>query len=908
MKNTKWAIGVVLYTGKESKIVLNSQKGQGKQSHLEEFVNYLIGFIFISQLIICVILGALNSGWNSYYLVNENSYIGKRENSALSGLIAFFSYLLLLNTMIPISLIVTIEMVKYFQGYFMNNDVKMFSNAKDKFVKVNSCSLNEELGQIKYIFSDKTGTLTANKLEFKAAVIGHEIYGVNEKMEELHRRETYKSGGKGQLYIYSFPTDQIKKFITQTGRSYENVYIPSSTGVVQLKIENQKDIVEHYLYNLSVNQTCFVEIKKPKQKVTNRHKSLKNDLNNIMNKDRVETMIPLKEVAENPENVSENINSIFDITSIQYKGENPDEIIFVDTARHLGFVYLGGDDTVANLKIMRGENGTNFGENIQIEILKILEFSSTRGMMSTIVRHHNKLFLYSKGGDKKINALLSTKFPQPFLLNVKEKALKLSEKGLRVLWIAMKMIDESEFNQWNMDFEYGLKNLTQEDEINEFKYLHYKTIENGLILIGCTAVEDKLQENVPEVIKEMQTAGINVWVLTGDNLATARNIGIMCKLLPNEMEIYEINDDINKFKEKVNPDNDPQIFTEDAIKIARMKIKKFEDKHREVYLETNTEEYLCKKSIILVGLEKMLANYRQSEIRNQSTLRGILVESEMLRMLLPNENYMDVKYYGHPLAKYFLDLTLNSQAVVCCRVAPKQKALVVRMIKKNIVGAITLSIGDGANDVSMIKEADVGIGIFGEEGTQAAMSSDYAIGEFQCLRRLVLYHGRLNYLRIAEMIIYFFYKNFIFTIPQLLFAFYSAFSGQTVFDDYFISFYNLFFTALPLLFKALLEQDLIDLSEEYPEKKSKFQTDTMKGYISNHIPYTYYKGRESLLFNFNIFFDSITVAFLHSFLVFFSIEYFFFQTTLTYDGFTSDIWTISEVQFTSIIMVTFSII
>jgi magnesium-transporting ATPase (P-type) len=498
---------------------------------------------------------------------------------------------------------------------------------------------------------------------------------------------------------------------------------------------------------------------------------------------------------------------------------------------------------------------------------------------------------------------MSKEFPQPFYDSVKERALKLSEKGLRVLWIGMKMIDPREFEEWNTEFEAGLKNLTNEDEINAFKYKHYKTLEQGLILIGCTAVEDKLQENVPETIKEMQTAGVNVWVLTGDNLATARNIGIMCKLLPPDMEIYEINDDINKFKDKVNPSNDPAIFTEEKIKAAKKKIKDFEDRYREVYLDTNTDEYLDKKSIIYVGLEKMLQDYHASEARSQSQLRGVLVESDMLRMLLPNENFQDVKYYGHPLARYFLDLTLNSQAVVCCRVAPKQKALVVRMIKKNIEGAITLSIGDGANDVSMIIEADVGVGIYGEEGTQAAMASDYAIGEFQCLKRLVLYHGRLNYLRIAEMILYFFYKNFLFTIPQFFFGFQSCFSGQTVFDDYFVSLYNLIFTALPLLFKALLEQDVIELSSEFPESKEKFETGILKDYVSNNIPYTYYIGRESLLFNLDSFLLNILVAFLQSIIVYYCIEYFLFQNTLTSDGFTSDIWTVSQVQFTAIILV-----
>jgi phospholipid-translocating P-type ATPase (flippase) len=844
-------------------------------------------------------MGALNAGWNSANGTTSQYYLGSPLNSALSGLIAFFTFLLLLNTMIPISLIVSIEMVKYFQGFFMNNDVLMYSKVKEKFVKVNSCSLNEELGQIKYIFSDKTGTLTANRLEFKASVIGEETYGMDLSMPLLKRQTTFTSGNRGQRYDYSFPTDQIKKYLNQSGRTYDNVFIPSSSGKIQLKIENQKDVVEHYLYNLSCNQTCFVELKKNK----NNNPPISEDDQNKTNRNLLKKENEVNAIFNKTAKEDNNPQTIDDITALQYKGENPDEIVFVDTARHLGFVYLGGDETVANLKIMRGENGTNIGENTQVQILKILEFSSTRGMMSTITKHHGNIFLYAKGGDKKLDALMSKNFPQPFYDSVKERALKLSEKGLRVLWIGMKMIDPREFDDWNKQFEAGLKNLTNEDEINAFKYKQYKTLEEGLILIGCTAVEDKLQENVPETIKEMQTAGVNVWVLTGDNLATAKNIGIMCKLLPPEMEIYEINDDINKFKDKVNPSNDASVFTDEKIKAAKKKIKDFEDKYREVYLDTNTDEYLDKKSIICVGLEKMIQDYRASEARSQSQLRGVLVESDMLRMLLPNENFQDVKYYGHPLARYFLDLTLNSQAVVCCRVAPKQKALVVRMIKKNIEGAITLSIGDGANDVSMIIEADVGVGIYGEEGTQAAMASDYAIGEFQCLKRLVLYHGRLNYIRVAEMILYFFYKNFLFTVPQFFFGFQSCFSGQTVFDDFFVSLYNLIFTALPLLFKALLEQDIIELSSEYPESKEKFETGILKDYVANNVPYTYYIGRESLLFNLDSFLVNILFAFLQSVIVYYCIEYFLFPNTLTSDGLTSDIWTVSQVQFTAIILV-----
>jgi magnesium-transporting ATPase (P-type) len=119
-----------------------------------------------------------------------------------------------------------------------------------------------------------------------------------------------------------------------------------------------------------------------------------------------------------------------------------------------------------------------------------------------------------------------------------------------------------------------------------------------------------------------------------------------------------------------------------------------------------------------------------------------------------------------------------------------------------------LSIGDGANDVPMIKTAHIGIGLFGEEGMGAVQASDYALPEFRMLWRLLFVHGRWNYIRISEMILYFFYKNMLFTIPQFIFAFYSGYSGQSIFDDWYISLYNLIFTSIPLIIRAIFEQDI----------------------------------------------------------------------------------------------------
>ena len=160
------------------------------------------------------------------------------------------------------------------------------------------------------------------------------------------------------------------------------------------------------------------------------------------------------------------------------------------------------------------------------------------------------------------------------------------------------------------------------------------------------------------------------------------------------------------------------------------------------------------------------------------------------------------------MSKIFLTVAKDAISVICCRISPLQKSQIVKMIKNYEKNKITLSIGDGGNDVSMILEAHIGIGIYGEEGLRAVQSSDYAIGEFKILRRLLLFHGQVNLMRNSDMIIYFFYKNFVFTIVHFFYGFYNNFSGQTIIDDWFISCFNLVFTSIPLAVKGVLDLDL----------------------------------------------------------------------------------------------------
>ena len=219
---------------------------------------------------------------------------------------------------------------------------------------------------------------------------------------------------------------------------------------------------------------------------------------------------------------------------------------------------------------------------------------------------------------------------------------------------------------------------------------------------------------------------------------------------------------------------------------------------------------------------------------------------------------------------------------------------------KDTSGKVTLSIGDGANDVPMILEAHIGVGLYGEEGIQAVQASDYALGEFRYLWELLLIHGRFNYMRQSEMILYFFYKNLVFTIPQFLYAHYCAYSGQTVYDDWYIAFYNLWFTAFPLFIRGLFERDF-DVPKRW-ESVGDNANDRKKD-LRKLIPLAYSLGRENQLFTMSRFVLSIFNGFLHSFIVFFIPLYAAEEGIFTADGQVYDVWSFSITSFTSIIII-----
>ena len=183
----------------------------------------------------------------------------------------------------------------------------------------------------------------------------------------------------------------------------------------------------------------------------------------------------------------------------------------------------------------------------------------------------------------------------------------------------------------------------------------------------------------------------------------------------------------------------------------------------------------------------------------------MIIEASALKYILNGQNF--------EIERWFLKIARTMETVICCRVSPSQKAEVVNLIKKDDPTIITLAIGDGANDVSMILQADIGIGIFGQEGNRAVDTSDFAIAEFRHLWTLIFKHGRWNYKRMSMVILHFFYKNIVYTLMQILFSVVNGFSMQTIFPDLFLTFFNMIFTPFPVCQYAIGEIDVYPIPE-----------------------------------------------------------------------------------------------
>lgn len=360
--------------------------------------------------------------------------------------------------------------------------------------------------------------------------------------------------------------------------------------------------------------------------------------------------------------------------------------------------------------------------------------------MSIIVQDKNRqIWLYTKGAESHVLPLCTSTNTVENLIDTTQKHIDaFAKEGLRTLAVARKKLTKEQYQQFTKDLLDANNSLTDRVRLVEECQ---KKIETGLDLLGATAVEDALQDDLKDVLVSLRQAKIKIWVLTGDKIETALNIAYSCGHIPEHATKHFIT------------------HCSDKDEIVRY--------FDHLAYELRTHRHLT---------------------------HALLVDGVSLATALEHTPVL------------FRDLAIQCHAVLCCRLSPLQKCEVVKLMKTEKSKPICASIGDGANDVSMIQEAHVGIGIVGKEGRQAARCSDYAIAKFSMIKKMLLVHGHYFSDRLSIMVLYSFYKNFVFMAVQLAFQSASMYSTQSIYDSIFLTLYNVVYTAVPVLILALSEK------------------------------------------------------------------------------------------------------
>ncbi|WAR60038.1 hypothetical protein PtB15_11B680 [Puccinia triticina] len=800
LRNTEWVIGLVVFTGPDTKIMMNSSATRSKRSKVERQMNPMV-FINLGLLALMCIFNAIGTrisdGYyrarGSYWTVAEDS---PGDNPTLNGLIGFANAMITYQNIVPISLYISIEFVRTLQAYFIWADDEITDNGRPTLAR--SWNLSDDLGQIQYVFSDKTGTLTQNLMQFRQCSVAGKIY---------------------RGLVNSDNTPGIKPSATQEKRPGSGPKAPAKLKPTTVPAFKDSELLKDLAGEDS-----------------DQARSLYGFFACLA---LCHTVL-----------VSEDEDG-----SIKYKAQSPDEQALVQAAAAVGF-HPAAQHEIKELDTRSSADG-EVRQTVEVneyELLEVNEFTSARKRMSVVVRRlvegepdSGELYLLVKGADNVIFERLGA--GQEELKQTTDDQLEqFASEGLRTLCLAYRKLELSELEAWSRRYAHACSQLGADRE--KLIDAVQDELERDLILLGATAIEDKLQEGVPQAIADLKRAGIKVWVATGDKLETAVEYG-------TRTSAYQ--------------------------QIRKSLIDFFDGQELVEQLKEQPPDHQTKQN----GLQSPTPTRASLPMSHRDDLASIVGEDNGQR----RGGYglvIDGGSLQHALEEPFtrealLELATRCAAVVCCRTSPKQKAEIVRLVKEGI-GAQTLAIGDGANDVSMIQTADIGVGVSGEEGMQAVNSSDYAIARFAFLSKLLFVHGHWSYDRNARMIVNFFYKEIIGIFALWLYQFWCAYSTTILYEYTYLLFYNVFWTLLPVIGIGVFDQDI---SEK----------------VLMAVPELYSIGREGKLFGLRRFVLYMIQGMYQGSVCFFLITFAYDSTSARKDGLDVAMSEFSTVVIVAIILV-----